>query len=68
MNYASNLIYKIDPRLEVHYAPHVSLTSDRGDLLQEGDPVRFVCSAVANPAQVRFIKLHFTCNCADCIR
>jgi len=41
-------------RLEVHFAPHVSLTSDRGELLQEGDPVRFVCSATANPAQVTY--------------
>lgn len=41
-------------RLEVHFAPHVSLTSDRGELLQEGDPVRFVCSASANPAQMNY--------------
>ena len=41
-------------RLEVHFAPHVTLESDRGELLQEGDPVRFVCSATANPAQVSY--------------
>ncbi len=39
-------------RLEVHFSPHVSLKSDRGELLQEGDPVRFICTAVANPNQV----------------
>ena len=32
----------------------MTLESDRGELLQEGDPVRFVCSATANPAQLSY--------------
>ena len=41
-------------RLQVHYPPHVTLTSDKGELLEEGDRVRFSCSASANPAQVSY--------------
>ena len=32
----------------------MTLTSDKGELLEEGDRVRFSCSASANPAQVSY--------------
>ena len=41
-------------RLQVHYPPHVTLKSDKGDLLEEGERVRFSCSASANPSQVSY--------------
>ena len=41
-------------RLQVHYPPHVTLTSDKGELLEEGERVRFSCSASANPSQVSY--------------
>ena len=41
-------------RLQVHYPPHVTLTSDKGDLLEEGERVRFRCEASANPAQLSY--------------
>ena len=41
-------------RLQVHYPPHVTLTSDKGELLEEGSRVRFSCSASANPSQVSY--------------
>ena len=41
-------------RLQVHYPPHVTLTSDKGDLLEEGERVRFRCEASANPDQLSY--------------
>lgn len=35
-------------RLEVHYPPHVTLTSNKANLL-EGDRVKFMCHGEANP-------------------
>ena len=41
-------------RLQVHYPPHVTLKSNKGDLLEEGERVRFSCSASANPSQLSY--------------
>ena len=41
-------------RLQVHYPPHVSLSSDKGELLEEGERVRFSCEASANPSQLSY--------------
>jgi len=39
----------VSTRLQVHYPPHVTLTSDQGDFVEEGTQVRFRCEADANP-------------------
>ena len=36
--------------MNVRYAPQVTLTTNRGDNLLEGDSIRFRCSATANPS------------------
>jgi len=44
----------VSTRLQVHYPPHVSLSSDKGELLEEGERVRFSCEASANPSQLSY--------------
>ena len=52
--YQSIMCWVFFCRLQVHYPPHVTLTSDKGELLEEGSRVRFSCSASANPSQVSY--------------
>ena len=39
----------------MHYPPHVTLTSDHEDYVEEGARVRFKCEAHANPTQLTYV-------------